>query len=97
MRRPKMKKTYYYNSFKDDIIESKNQNYKLKKDYKWIHSNIFYKFFSFLLYIFVILFALIYSKLYLHVTIKNKKILKVEKGFYIVTIHKCLVMYLIHF
>ena len=38
-----MKKTYYYKTFEDDIVESKNQNYKLKENYKWVKNNIWYK------------------------------------------------------
>lgn len=78
-----MNKIYYYNSYEDDFIKSHNQDYKLKKNYKWLHQNIFYKFFSIILYILILLFSLIYSKLFLHVTIKNKKILKKEKGYFI--------------
>lgn len=33
----------YYNTYEDDFVESKNQNYKLKDNYKWIKNNIFIK------------------------------------------------------
>ena len=69
-------KTVYYNSETDDVITSKKQDYKLKIDYKWIHKNIFYTFLSYILYYIVLVIAFIYSKFFLHVTIKNRKVLK---------------------
>ena len=42
-----MKKIYYYSTYEDDIIKSSNQDYKLKDNYKWIHTNIFYKILSY--------------------------------------------------
>ena len=82
-----MKKIYYYSSLDDDLVKSKNQDYKLKSNYKWIHTNIFYKILSFFVYIFVILFSFIYCKLFLHIKIKNKKILKKEKGYFLYCNH----------
>lgn len=71
-----MKKIYYYKSYDEDIIKSQNQDYKLKEDYKWIHTNIIYKFVSYLVYYPFLLFSLIYSKLVLKVSFVNKKCLK---------------------
>ena len=82
-----MNKIYYYKSFDDEFITSKKQNYKLKNNYKWIHHNLFYKILSYILYYLVLLFSLIYTKLFLHVTIKNKKILKKDKGYFIYSNH----------
>ena len=82
-----MKKIYYYSSLDDDLVKSKNQDYKLKSNYKWIHNNLFYKIVSFFVYIFVILFSFIYCKLFLHIKIKNKKILKKEKGYFLYCNH----------
>ena len=82
-----MKKIYYYNNYNDDIIESKKQDYQLKENFKWLHTNIFYKIFSYVLHILVIVFAFLYAKLWLHVKIKNKKILKGEKGYFLYSNH----------
>lgn len=82
-----MKKVYYYNTLEDDIIKSSNQEYKLNDTYKWIHKNIVYKFFSFILYILVLIFSTLYSKLVLHITIKNKRILKHEKEYFLYSNH----------
>lgn len=70
------KKIYYYESYTDDIIESKNQDYKLKENYKWIHSNIFYRCCSWLVYGLAYVISLFYCKFILHVKIKNRKVLK---------------------
>lgn len=82
-----MEKIYYYKSFQEDIIESKNQNYKLKENYKWIHTNIFYKIGAYLINILVIIFSYFYSKLFLRLKIKNKKLLKKEKGYFLYCNH----------
>ena len=82
-----MKKIYYYNNYTDDIIESQKQDYQLKENYKWIHTNIFYKIFAYILHLLIIAFAFLYAKLWLHVKIKNKKILKGEKGYFLYANH----------
>ena len=38
--------TKYYKSFEDDFVKSMDQDYKLKENYKWIHTNPIYRFFS---------------------------------------------------
>ena len=45
-----MEKTYYYKSFEDDVVQSKEQEYKLKENYKWIKGNIVYKICSCIVY-----------------------------------------------
>lgn len=82
-----MKKIYYYNSWEDDIIVSQNQNYQLKKNFKWVHTNIFYKFLAFIIYILVLFISFIYSKLWLRVKIVNRKILKKEKAYFLYSNH----------
>lgn len=70
----------YYNSYNDDFVKSDNQNYELKKDYKWIHRV------PYLLYIPFLIFSFVYTKIVLSVKVKNKKILK-EKNFFIYANH----------
>lgn len=82
-----MAKIYYYNSFEDDFIETTKQNYQLKNNYKWIHSNIFYQVLSKFLYVLIVIFSYFYTKIFLRVTIKNKKILKKEKGYFLYCNH----------
>lgn len=81
-----MKKIIIYESLEDDIIESKNQSYKLKDNYKWIKKNIFYILLSYLVYYIVLIIAFIYCKLILKVQYKNRKILR-EKGYFIYSNH----------
>lgn len=69
----------YYKSYNDDFVESNNQNYNLKQNYKWIHHV------PIILYIPFLIFGLIYTKLILKVKIKNKKIK--EKNFFIYANH----------
>ena len=82
-----MKKIYYYKDFDSDVVKSKNQEYVLKDNYKWIHKNILYKIISYLLYSVFFIFSFIYSKLILKVTIKNRKILKGKKSYFLYINH----------
>jgi len=85
-----VRKTVYYTSYKDDIVESSNQQYKLKKDYKWVHNNPFYVFFAWLLYIFLVYpVGIIYCKLILRVSFKNRGVLKLKdkKGYFLYSNH----------
>ena len=45
-----MKKIYYYDDFDSDVVKSKNQEYVLKTNYKWINKNIFYVIWSYVIY-----------------------------------------------
>lgn len=74
-----MKKINYYQTYQDDFVQSEDQNYKLPKDYKWIHKNPIYKIGSQILYIIAYIISLIYCKFFLHIKIKNAKILKKYK------------------
>lgn len=78
-----MKKIYYYTSFEQDLVKSKNQDITLKDNFKWIHKNIFYKLLSYLLYYIFLIFSFIYTKLILRVSIKNKHLLKHKKNYYL--------------
>ena len=76
---------YYDKSYEDDLVISKNQEYKLPDNYKWIHSNVFYRFFSSILYRIAKFCGAIYCKCFLHIKIENKDILKKYKkqGYFI--------------
>jgi len=75
-----MKRIYYYKNYTDDLITSKNQEYKLEQDYKWIHSNIFYKICSWIVYYFAYIVSWFYCKFFLHVKIENRKVLDKYKN-----------------
>ena len=76
-------KTQYYDEYSDDFVTSAKQDFKLKDNYKWLNKSIFYKIISRILYFFAYIFAVIYCKLILHVTFKNKEILKKQEGYYL--------------
>lgn len=82
-----MKKIYYYDDFDSDVVKSKNQEYVLKENYKWIHKNIFYKSWSYILYAIFFIFSFIYAKLILRVSIKNRKVLKGKNSYYLYINH----------
>lgn len=75
----KMNKTIYYEKYTDNIVESKNQNYKIKEDYQWIHTNLIYRIISQIIYFIACIFSVIYSKIVLKIKIENKDILKKYK------------------
>ncbi len=72
-------KVYYYKSFEDDFVKSRNQDYKLKENHKWINDNIWHRICSKILYSFAYVFGLFYNKFVLHVKIENKNLLKKYK------------------
>lgn len=82
-----MKKIYYYENFDEDIVTSKNQNYVIKNNYKWVHLKFCYKICSYLLYYIFLVISFIYVKLVLHVKIVNKKILKNKKDYFLFINH----------
>ncbi len=79
-----MKKIRYYSSFDDDFEETKNQNYILPNNYKWIKKDLFSRIISGLTYGLAIIFGGIYCKLFLHIKIRGKRNLKgIKNGFFI--------------
>jgi len=76
----KSKKTYYFKEYTDDVVESKNQTYKLNKEYMWLHKNLFYKCISEIAYFILWIFGYIYCKLTLRIKIKNKRKIKKYKN-----------------
>ena len=81
-----MKKKIIYESFDEDVVESENQDCKLKDNYKWIKKNIFYNILSYLVYYIVLIIAFIYCKLILRIHYKNRKVLK-GRGYFIYSNH----------
>ena len=80
-------KIRYYDSYTDDFVKTRNQDYELKENYKWIHNNIFYKIFSYILYYIFILFSLLYIKIVYRVSYKNRKVLKGYKSYFMFSNH----------
>ena len=76
---------YYYKSYDDDIVETKNQDYKLKENYKWINNNILHRIGSAIIYFIAYVCGAIYCKFGLHVKVKNRKVLRKyrKQGYFI--------------
>ncbi len=72
----KKEKVRYYTSFDEDVIESKEQNYKLPEDYKWLRLDVLSRLLSGLVYTFALVFSTVYCRLFLHVRFRNTKILR---------------------
>ncbi len=65
--------TKTYREYTDDFVESQDQDMTLPDDYVWIHKNILYRAAVAFLYVFVIIFSLVYTKLCLHVKIVGRR------------------------
>lgn len=76
----KENKVRYYSAFTDDFSESKTQDFKLSKDYKWVRKDIFSKILSGLIYFLAIILGFVYCKFVLHMKIYGKEKLKKQKG-----------------
>ena len=74
----------YYESFTDDFEVSKNQDFKIPKDYKWVRKDPFSRILSALVYALALLFSSIYCYLFLHMRVRGReKVKKVKGGFFI--------------
>lgn len=65
-----------YRSVTDDFIESKNQTFCLPEDYAWLREGLFDKGISGIVYLLGTAFAYFYCRFYLHMKIKNKRIIR---------------------
>lgn len=85
MKKTNKDKINYFKTYNDDFVKSRNQEYKLPEDYVWIHNNICYSICSNILYFFAYILGFFYCKVFLHVKIKNRNILKKYKkqGFFL--------------
>ncbi len=80
---PESERIFYYETFKDDPIRTAEQGDKksakrieLPEDYVYIRRNPFVKLYSAIVYGIIKLFARFYAKFYLHMTVKNRQVLK---------------------
>lgn len=79
----------YYTSFTDDFDETRNQNIKLDKDYKFIRSDILSKFYSALIYAAAVILSYPYCRFFLHIKFIGRKKIKDFKstGFFLYANH----------
>jgi len=74
----------YYESFADDFEVSKNQNFTLPNDYKWVRNDIFSRFLSTVVYTLALIFSSVYCYFFLHMRVRGREKLKdVNGGFFI--------------
>ncbi len=84
---PEGERIFYYETEKDDPIRSEEQGkekiakrVELPEGYVYIRKNPFVKLYSWAVYRVFKLFTRFYAKNYLHMTVKNRKVLKKAKG-----------------
>ncbi len=76
-------RVYTYKDFNDDFFDD-GKTHELPKDYKWIKTDLISKVKSALVYSLAVLFGLVYCRLFLHIRIKNAKVLRSCKtGFFL--------------
>lgn len=80
MENKEEQKIFYYEDITDDFMETKKQNYILPDDYEYLPKGIWFKIKASICYFLARIFANIYCRLGLHVSIKNRKVLKKLKG-----------------
>lgn len=76
-------KVYTYTDFNDDFFDD-GKPHELPKNYKWIKTDLISKIKSCLVYSLAVLFGTIYCRLFLHIRIKNAKVLRnCKTGFFL--------------
>lgn len=74
----------YYENFTDDFEVSKEQNFTLPKDYKWVRDDFFSKLLSTLVYVLALAFSSVYCYLFLHMRVRGRENIKnLNGGFFI--------------
>lgn len=74
----------YYESFADDFEVSKNQDFALPNDYKWVRNDVFSRFLSTVVYTLALIFSSVYCYFFLHMRVRGREKLKdVKGGFFI--------------
>lgn len=69
-----------YKSYTDDFSQTAHQDYALPEDYRWIRSDLWSRFRSGAVYALGLLFSLVYCRLFLHVRVKNGRLLRQDKN-----------------
>lgn len=82
-------KTVVYRSFSDDVVESRNQNYKVPETYQWKREGFKNRILSGALYRVFRAAGVLYCRCFLHMKIKNREILDgcKDTGFFLFANH----------
>ena len=71
-----MEKTFYYNDFTDDVVESRDQDYALPDDYEWVRKGWWNKVKYALAYALAFILAEVYLRLVLRAHFHSRKLLR---------------------
>ncbi len=70
------RKVQYYETFSDDIIKIRNQDYRLPEDYRWERQEWWYRISSAILYRIAWALGLLYCKVGIHASVRDGKVLE---------------------
>ncbi len=80
--------TFYFESYSDDLVTSKNQNFELPRDFIWAHDSLPYKAISTMLYGLGLAFAFPYCHVRFSMRVNNREVLdKADSGFFLFANH----------
>lgn len=68
-----------YRSFTDDFSTTREQDYVLPEDYRWIRPELWSRFLSGITYGAALAFSTVYCRLFLHVRFRNTRLLRQDK------------------
>ena len=74
----------YYESYTDDFEKTKNQDFALPDDYKWVRTDLISRIMSGVIYTLAYVFSWVYCRLVLHMCIKGRRNLRgMKEAFFI--------------
>lgn len=82
-------KTITVHSYDEDVVVSRNQDCTLPENYRWVRPELLFRLASGLTYALAMVFGEIYCRLFLHVKIRNRGVLKAgaETGYFLYANH----------
>ena len=73
MKAPRIR---FYSSFDQDFEQTRDQNFRVPPDYRWVRRDWPYRLLSGLIYGVAIAFATVYCRLFLHIRFENSRVVK---------------------
>lgn len=73
MKAPRIR---FYSSFDQDFEQTRDQNFRVPPDYRWVRRDWPYRLLSGLIYGIAIAFATVYCRLFLHIRFENSRVVK---------------------
>lgn len=83
------KRRIFYSGFSDDVVQSADQSKSVPQGYQWIKKGLLFRLGELLLYPIAFVFGEAYCRLFLHVSFKNRSVLRKagRKGYYLYANH----------